>query len=169
MRLDKFNNPIFNSHDVFTLLYQGKVDCLKDIVVDINQDLKSLEVLSEITLNKHVLIDASIEDYDRDNQQTWYMPEQYKLLDIESHIFNKVDVNNNVQMQRVAEELYEFKQRGMYPLLRWLVYFVDTCIEHKIVWGVGRGSSVSSYVLFLIGVHKIDSLKFNLSWADFLR
>jgi DNA polymerase III alpha subunit len=37
------------------------------------------------------------------------------------------------------------------------------------VWGVGRGSSVASYVLFLIGVHRIDSMKYNLDYKEFLR
>ena len=57
----------------------------------------------------------------------------------------------------------------MMPLLQWLKYLVDTCRANNIVWGVGRGSSVSSFVLFLIGVHKIDSIKYDLDWRDFLR
>jgi DNA polymerase III alpha subunit len=57
----------------------------------------------------------------------------------------------------------------MLDLLRWLKFFVDTCRKEGIIWGVGRGSSVASYVLFLIGVHKIDSLKYNLDWQEFLR
>ena len=41
--------------------------------------------------------------------------------------------------------------------------------KNNIVWGVGRGSSVSSYVLFLMGVHKVDSMKYNLDIKDFLK
>jgi DNA polymerase III alpha subunit len=41
--------------------------------------------------------------------------------------------------------------------------------KENIVWGVGRGSSVASYVLYLIGVHKIDSLYYNLDVEEFLR
>jgi len=48
-------------------------------------------------------------------------------------------------------------------------YFVDTMQANNVVWGVGRGSSVASYVLYLIGVHKIDSIKYNLDWQEFLR
>jgi DNA polymerase III alpha subunit len=57
----------------------------------------------------------------------------------------------------------------MINLLRWMKYFVDTCTEYDIVWGVGRGSSVASYVLYLIGVHSIDPIKYNLDWQEFLR
>jgi len=41
--------------------------------------------------------------------------------------------------------------------------------KNNIVWGVGRGSSVASYVLFLLGVHKIDSMYYELSVDEFLK
>ena len=97
------------------------------------------------------------------------MPETYKNIDIDSYVLARIDVSNQIEVTRIVEELQEFKKRNMYQLLQWLIYFVDTCTEKNIVWGVGRGSSVSSYVLYLIGVHKIDSIKFNLPWTDFLR
>jgi DNA polymerase III alpha subunit len=54
-------------------------------------------------------------------------------------------------------------------LLQWLKYFVDTCLAENIIWGVGRGSSVSSFVLYLLNVHRIHSIKYNLDWREFLR
>ena len=69
----------------------------------------------------------------------------------------------------VEEELAEFKKRNMYPLLQFLVYLVDFMRENKIVWGVGRGSSVASYVLYAIGVHKINPIQYGLDWREFLR
>jgi DNA polymerase III alpha subunit len=62
-----------------------------------------------------------------------------------------------------------YKERNLYSLLRYMVYLVDTMRQHKIVWGVGRGSSVSSYVLFLIGIHKVDSLQYQLDIGEFLK
>jgi DNA polymerase III alpha subunit len=73
------------------------------------------------------------------------------------------------QRNRVSEELELFIQHGMLDLLYYLKYLVDTMREHKIVWGVGRGSSVASYCLYLIGIHKIDSLKYNLDIKEFLK
>jgi len=66
-------------------------------------------------------------------------------------------------------ELQEFQDRGMMPLLNFLLYMVDTMRENNIVWGVGRGSSVASYVLYLIGVHRINSMKYNLDYKEFFR
>jgi len=71
--------------------------------------------------------------------------------------------------QRLIEELQEYRERNMLELLLWLKYFVDTCEKNNILWGVGRGSSVASYVLYLLKVHRIDSLKYNLDYQDFLR
>jgi DNA polymerase III alpha subunit len=96
------------------------------------------------------------------------MPSEYKTLDIESWIWTQCPPWDP-QHTRVTEELAAFKERNMMDLLRWLKYFVDTCNKNNVVWGIGRGSSVASYVLYLIGVHHIDSIKYNLEWQEFLR
>ena len=62
-----------------------------------------------------------------------------------------------------------FEERKMMNVLRFLIYLVDSMRKNKIVWGVGRGSSVASYVLFLIGIHKVNSLKYNLDIKEFLK
>jgi len=62
-----------------------------------------------------------------------------------------------------------FQERDMFMILRYLKYLVDTMRKHNIVWGVGRGSSVASYVLYLLGVHRINSLHYDLSIDEFLK
>jgi DNA polymerase III alpha subunit len=54
-------------------------------------------------------------------------------------------------------------------LLRYLKYFVDTMRANNVLWGLGRGSSVSSYVLYLLGVHKINSMFYDLDIREFLK
>ena len=166
MRLDKYSNPIYNSQDVFNLLYQGKVDCLTDITVDFDKDLVQLERTADILLKDFLPEIISTEEFDKLNQQHWFMPENY-CPDLVQSLYNMCETTE--QRDRVSEELEEFIKHGMMDLLFWLKYFVDTCLEHDIVWGVGRGSSVASYVLYLIGVHQIDSIKYNLDWREFLR
>ena len=48
MRLDKFNNPIFNEADVFDILYQGNTSVLSQLTVEINQELVRLENIAGI-------------------------------------------------------------------------------------------------------------------------
>jgi len=95
------------------------------------------------------------------------MPDEYKQLNIIDHLLSKTQ--NEEQYQRVVAELEEFGKRDMFPMLQFLVYMVDRLRNNNIMWGVGRGSSVSSYILYLIGVHKVDSLKYDLDYKEFLR
>ena len=164
MRLDNYSNPVFNEQDLFDALYKGQI-LSPAMFVDLNKEIQSLEQISEIKFTEPYPEDLEVTkaEYDAICQQNWNMPDEYKQMDIEQWILEQC---NN---QRVQDELTEYKARNMLDLLRWLKYFVDTCRANNIVWGVGRGSSVASYVLYLIGVHKIDSIKYNLDWQEFLR
>jgi DNA polymerase III alpha subunit len=97
----------------------------------------------------------------------WYIPEHYKDIDARRWILNRPMTHE--ERERVMAELQEFQDRGMMPLLNFLLYMVDTMRENNIGWGVGRGSSVASYVLYLIGVHRINSMKYNLDYKEFFR
>ena len=70
---------------------------------------------------------------------------------------------------RVKEEYNLFDKKKFVKVLQFLIYFVDTLRANNVVWGVGRGSSVSSFCLFLIGVHKINPMLYNLDYKEFLR
>jgi DNA polymerase III alpha subunit len=120
--------------------------------------------------NEHTiqtLDEDSSEDYPEKCLQNWHMPEEYKTLDIVSWLENKQLAPE--QLERTRMELSMFQERGMIPVLRFLVYLVGICKENKIVLGVGRGSSVASYVLYLIGIHKVDSIKYDLDIKEFLK
>jgi DNA polymerase III alpha subunit len=101
------------------------------------------------------------------NQQNWKMPQKYKDMDINEYLISLCKTDEEID--RVAHELIEYQDRGLENLLKYLVYLIDTFKEKQIVWGIGRGSSVASYVLYKIGVHRIDSLKYNLDIKEFLK
>jgi len=166
---DKFGLLKYNSSDLVDLIYKD-IDIDRVLVdaadPDVIKYLESKDALDipNLKIYQEPMIDPK--EFDKILSSNWLMPEEYKILDIEGFLVNQCPKQN---YQRLIEELSEFRERNMIDLLRWLKYFVDTCRKNKIVWGVGRGSSVSSYVLYLIGVHKIDSVKYNLSWSEFLR
>jgi len=167
MRLDNYSNPIFNEQDLFDAIYQGQSLDGEIIVEELTPNILNLE--NQIG-NKFCLYsptNITIEDFDKINQNKWFMPEEYQLFDIIDWLYSKCSTIE--QKIRVAEELDAFADRDMIMLLKWLKYFVDTMEKNNIVWGIGRGSSVASYVLYLIGVHSIDSMKYNLDWREFLR
>lgn len=98
---------------------------------------------------------------------TWYMPQEYRDADIAAIVLDLCSTPQ--ELQRAGEELLMFQERGLFDVLRYLRYLVDTMRQHHIIWGVGRGSSVASFVLYLLGVHRIHSLHYDLDPREFLR
>ena len=95
------------------------------------------------------------------------MPKHYIEFDIAKFVLDQCKTQE--ELQRAGQELLMFQERDMFPLLCYLKYLVDTMRNNNVVWGVGRGSSVSSYVLYLIGIHRINSLHYDLSIDEFLK
>jgi DNA polymerase III alpha subunit len=118
-------------------------------------------------LDSYHSISQTVEEFDKVLQTNWRMPKEYKELDIAAYVLGLCKEEH--ELQRVGEELILYQERDLFDLLRYLKYLIDTLRKNNIVWGVGRGSSVASYVLFLIGVHKIDSLYYNLNIDEFLK
>jgi DNA polymerase III alpha subunit len=96
----------------------------------------------------------------------WFIPKEYQCMDIEEFLVSHCPKQN---YDRLIQELDLYKSHNLLPVLRAMKYIVDTLRNNNIVWGVGRGSSVASYVLFIIGVHKIDSVKYKLPINEFFK
>jgi DNA polymerase III alpha subunit len=100
-------------------------------------------------------------------QQQWWMPNVYRSLDVRAVLLARCQRQD--QIDRVMMEMDLFEAKGFLPMLRLMCFLVARWRETGVVWGVGRGSSVASYCLFLIGVHRIDSLRYQLDITEFLR
>jgi DNA polymerase III alpha subunit len=109
-------------------------------------------------------------------EYTWNIPPSYKTLDVDAFLIERLmsvagdmsPAQFDVRARRLAEELKLYKKYNLYDVLRTLIYIINTLTTNHAVWGIGRGSSVSSYVLFLIGTHDVDSVTYGLDIADFL-
>ncbi len=143
--------------DGIELLYRGK--SLHDIPFE--NIVKFNSVADDLELEQLVL--------DIEYSKQFNIPQHYKELDVEQYIRSlafRVDAKRNA---RVEQELELFRTRNLLPVLQLLIYIIDTMRKHNLVWGVGRGSSVASYCLYLIGVHKIDSVTYDLDIREFLK
>ncbi len=106
----------------------------------------------------------------------WTIPDAYKKLDVVDYmskahelLFEGLDPSEMAQRdKRLAQELIRYRKYGLYDVLRAVIWIINTLTAKDTVWGVGRGSSVSSYVLFVIGVHDVDSFAYGLDIDDFL-
>lgn len=172
MRTDELGIPRFTNRDLINMIYSGNVEKCHVVLCDPSDDVdkfnSAMEEQGLSPLQKYIPLDVDQKTFDNVCQSEWFMPDEYKELDVVAHLYSLCK-GDDERFHRVNEELAEFQRREMFDLLRYMIYLVDFMRENNIVWGVGRGSSVASYVLYLIGVHRIDSIKYNLDWREFLR
>ena len=169
--IDDNGKVLLDKEGLINLLYAG-IDNIQNLSCKSDEEiLKFNSLCKEFDHESDILNIDSFENYDKliheKNQSNWFMPEEYKNMDIEEYVLSLCDTEE--EMIRVSEELVLFEERDMYNVLKFMVYLVAFMRKNDIVWGVGRGSSVASYVLFLIGLHKVDSLRYNLDIAEFLK
>lgn len=173
MKQNNFGELVFSENDVCDLLMQGRtVDSLKHVVVDPSINIEELARYIErpeslLTWTFPYNQGSSVPEFHLTMQLSWHMPNEYKQLDIAALVLGLCE--SEAELQRVGEELLLYQERNLFDLLRYLRYLVDVMIENNIIWGVGRGSSVASYVLYKLGVHRINSLYYNLDIHEFLR
>ena len=172
MKTDSLGIPRFSNRDLIDMIYSGHVDKVHVVLCDPSDDVdkfnSAMEEQGMNPLQKYIPLDVDQKTFDGVCQSEWFMPDEYKTLNVYDYVMNKAG-DDLAELKRVEEELAQFKVRGMTNLLRYMIYLVDFMRENGIVWGVGRGSSVASYVLYLIGVHRINSIQFDLDWREFLR
>ena len=170
MKYDQYGQAYTDSNELCNLLYKNpKLDISLFQVedsIEYNRSVAELHAELDLLDNYHK-IDQTVEEFDNQLQRNWHMPEEYKQLDIAEYVLGLCQQEH--ELQRVGQELLLYQERNLFDLLRYLKYLVDTLRKNNVVWGVGRGSSVASYVLFLLGVHKIDSLYYNLDIDEFLK
>jgi DNA polymerase III alpha subunit len=168
MRLDKYGQMIFTEDDLCSYYLSNNEKPIKSALVETDIRFDQNLLLENIPiLKKYQELNLSIEEYDTNLQLNWFMPSEYYSMDIAQWILDQC--KTDAELQRAGEELIMFQERNMFNLLKYLKYLVDTLRKNNIVWGVGRGSSVASFVLFLIGIHKINSLYYDLSIDEFLK
>ena len=173
MKTDDFGIPRFSNRDLIDMIYSGHADKVHVVLCDESDDVDKFNAAMEEQgldkLQKYIPLDVDQKTFDGVCQSEWFMPEEYKNKDIVWHVHNVKETYTQEERDRIEEELDAFRERGMFPLLQYMICLVDFMRENNIVWGVGRGSSVASYVLYLIGVHRIDSIQYGLDWREFLR
>jgi len=139
-----------------------------------------LEIDEEID-NYNKFVDKTISTKSENNvlPKEWNIPDKYKNIQVRSHILlclkDEIDDNDftdleiETRLNRIDYELKLWKDRDLLDLLRTLIYIVDQFRANDIVWGTGRGSSCCCYILYLIGIHDVDSIKYNLDLSEFFK
>jgi DNA polymerase III alpha subunit len=167
---NEYGDCVYTEADVLELIYSDPKFNISQLQIESPEQY--LTALKELgidlpVLTVPVLRKGGLKEFDEKNISDWHMPAEYHELDIQQYLLERCGTDE--ERTRVEEEYMLFEQKGFTKVLQFLVFFIDTLRQHNIVWGVGRGSSVSSFCLFLIGVHKINPLLYNLDYREFLR
>jgi DNA polymerase-3 subunit alpha len=160
MKINDNGSVQFEEDEALELLYQG-IELKNISLVDdtFNTWVKFWNKTSDLSLEKD---EKSLEQ----RRNEWLFVE-FPEFDIRQELIERCKTQEEIN--RINMEMDLFEERDLIPILRLMFYIVDVFRTNKVVFGVGRGSSVSSFVLFKIGIHKIDSIKYGLDIKDFLK
>ena len=173
MKQNNFGELVFSESDMCDLLMQGHdIESLHNVVVDDTVNLEQLAILIErpdllLTWSFPNNATTSVPEFHLSQQMSWHMPKEYQQVDIAAHVLGLCE--SEAELQRCGQELLLYQERNLFDLLRYLKYLVDVMQQNNVIWGVGRGSSVASYVLYKLGVHRINSMYYNSDVGEFLR
>ena len=163
--IDKFYAQEWNTVDVLL----EKTDELQKFNEHCNQfEIEAINQVSKPT--------NDVLQFHADLSSRWNMPKEYKAMDILAFLTQQLQEKTNASQEYTEyfmDELDAWKTfmgtEGSNDLFKFLHYLIATCKTHDIVTGVGRGSSVSSLILYLLGVHYVDPVKYKLNYKEFLR
>lgn len=172
MEIDEYGQIQRSEKEIIDIILQDPDVDIQGIflseIKDVDKFNQSAEKCnSSIRVSYKNQIDQSIKDFDESNQKRWFIPDEYLEMNIVEFLLDKT--NNEEEYQRVVSELELYYERNMIHILFIAKYLVDEFRKNNILWGIGRGSSVASYCLYLIGLHKINSLVYNLDIHEFLK
>jgi DNA polymerase III alpha subunit len=170
--VDDYGTVAFTDEGLISLLYKGDV-VLSDIVavdsVDVgkhNQFSKLFDIKEDILkIYKEPIIDKN--EFNSSLRANWFVPDEYTQINALEYLLNLC--TSSVEEERVKHEYVLYEKYQMIDVLKFLIYFIDTLRKNNILWGVGRGSSCASYCLYLIGAHKVNSIKYDLDVLEFLK
>lgn len=171
MKLDYYQNPILTKDEAVGCLLRGK--SIDGIFIDdstevelFNRNISRLTELHDEIMSMPKQ-DISKIEYHRNLSEVWLMPNKYYDIDLKNWLLEKTSTTE--ERNRVEEEYKLYHEKNLENLLRLMMYLVDSFRKYGILWGVGRGSSVASYILYLIGINRINPLKYDLNIEEFLR
>lgn len=167
---DELGRTIYHRDAVLDALLEGKEP--KGTIVLSSQD-EIRKYTSAPSLNSKYTFDLPITDSEYaaqlhlDQQAHWCYPPEFEEIDILEYVYSLC--SDDKERARVKVEYDYFVEANALNLLRYIVYILSVCVEQDVIWGIGRGSSVSSYLLYKLGVHSVDSLAYDLDFSEFAK
>lgn len=171
LKINKYGQSILDTNGLMRLILEGKN--INNLNVIIDDDIIKFNKFQADLLDKQVSLfeqpseDLSIEDFHKKSSSEWLIPDEYKKINVLEWLLTKCKTEE--QRNRVELEYRMYEERDLIMALKLFIFIVDYMRKNRFIWGVGRGSSVSSYILYLIGIHRVDSLYYDLDIKEYLK
>ena len=141
-------------------------DLSKLFVTELTPEIKKYNEVSDVPIK----VKSECDEIDL----RWILPDHYKYLDLDEYLLKLADKIEKdkwyeQRVERLCQEIWMFRALNLDEVLRTLIYVIDVMTEKNVIWGVGRGSSCSSYLLFLLGLHEVDPVRYGIEITDFIR
>jgi len=171
MKINMYGQAILSSDHLRELLLQGKNIGHLNVVFD--EEIELFQKYQQELLKETIVFlgapeeKLTFDEFHDKCAEEWIFPIIYQQIDVKAWLLDKC--KRQEEIDRVNQEYILYEERDLIMLLRLFIYLIDYMRKNNFIWGVGRGSSVSSYVLYLIGVHRVDSLKYGFDIRDYLK
>lgn len=78
-------------------------------------------------------------------------------------------MNDDAYMNRIEQELVEVVNEQQEGFILSVAMICDTLDQNGILRGFGRGSSCASLLLFMLGVHDVDPVMYDIPMSEFFK
>ena len=169
-RTDEWGRVILNPNRAFELAFEG-ID-VWSLPMDVSPEIEQFNAICKAFDTGVAILPPdqptiSPEEEHARRADTWMISDEVRAIPVREFLLSLCQTD--IERERVSMEMDLFEERNLIPLLQLMIYLVDHFRQNGTVWGVGRGSSVASYCLYLIGVHRVDSIRYGLDVRDFLK
>lgn len=170
-KIDDYGNVIYTKEGIVDRILSDLSieNCIIDDIDEFykNENFKNIYDSSIESLSLYSEPQESLDQFDLKNQNDLFIPEEYKHINL--YVYLMKTCSSEEEITRMEYEYNLIKERNMLSFFKCMIYLVDNFRKHNVVWGVGRGSSVSSFALYKIGIHKVNSILYNLDCHEFFK
>lgn len=161
------------------LWFDGTNQVNPDLVPSLILSGVNLERLKVTHLNEDIELfnltsDENISDTKETNDpldKSWKVPAEYLNIKLKEYVYKAYDAKYSERLpayiDRIEQELKQIETRQLETFFKTVIYVISTFEKRGIVWGVGRGSSCACLILFLIGLHSVDPVKYGIEISEF--
>lgn len=164
--IDGEGNVVYFTPAIMEMLYRDSIPSemllypLDDIDVELFNKF-AYENFDEVSIK----LPTKLKTHD-ERKNHWFYPPSYDDINLETYFTN---ISKDNDLDRIKQELQLYKEKSMEKFLRFCIYLADNIKENGWVVGVGRGSSVCSYLLFLLQINLVNPIEYSLDIKEFLK